>query len=119
MRADRDRLVHAAQTRMEQASIRNRLEKELVVLPSPAAAANHEDDNDEHGAAESARVEQILQDELEKLGAPWEEELRASKARQEDLLDQIAVSLCAFLLLSFSDLFASSLSFPHHSCLST
>lgn len=90
LRADRDRLVHAAQTRVEQASIRNRLEKELVVLPSPAAAANHEDDNDEHGAAESARVEQILQDELEKLGAPWEEELRASKARQEDLLDQIA-----------------------------
>lgn len=55
-----------------------------------------DNDDDKHGTAASAQVEQILEDELEKLSAPWEEELRTSKARQEDLLDQIAVSLCAF-----------------------
>ncbi|TKA54500.1 hypothetical protein B0A53_03193 [Rhodotorula sp. CCFEE 5036] len=85
LRADRDRLVHAAQTRMEQASIRSRLEKELMVVLPP-----DDNDDDKHGTAASAQVEQIHEDELEKLSAPWEEELRTSKARQEDLLDQIA-----------------------------
>ena len=77
---------------MEQASIRTRLEQESVAVLPP----DDNDDDDQHDAAESAQVEQIHEEGLDKLSAPWAEELRASRARQEDLLDQIVVSLCAF-----------------------
>lgn len=94
-REERERIVQAARTQVEQASVRQRLEHEwaqqqqlqevgsteLVAGAGAGAGA---------GSAQ-AHIEQILEEELDKLRSPWEQELRASKARQEDLLDQIAV----------------------------
>ncbi|GAA5871620.1 hypothetical protein JCM3774_006313 [Rhodotorula dairenensis] len=93
-REERERIVRAAQTRVEQASIRRRLEREWAQQQQqqqqqaggtdPAAGAGAT-----AGSAQT-RVEQILEEELGNLRAPWEQELGTSKARQEDLLDQIA-----------------------------
>ncbi|GAA5985490.1 hypothetical protein JCM10908_006995 [Rhodotorula pacifica] len=83
LQADRERVVQAARTQVEQASIRKRLEQELV--PSVAA-----DTSDADGAAGAARVEQILGEELARISSPWEVQIRRSKAQQEDLLDEIS-----------------------------
>ncbi|BGP58258.1 hypothetical protein JCM8202_000980 [Rhodotorula sphaerocarpa] len=98
LRTDRDRLVAAARARSEQASIRPRLEAGAAGVGGRRQDAGEVDG--EGGEAEVAVLEEMLTEELEKLGGPFERELKQNRARQEDLLDQIKQQNSAFLATS-------------------
>lgn len=99
LRTDRDRLVAAARARSEQASIRPRLEAGAAGVGGRRQDAGEGDG--EGGEAEVAVLEEMLTEELEKLGGPFERELKQNRARQEDLLDQIKVGLSRRLPLAW------------------
>ncbi|POY75432.1 hypothetical protein BMF94_1502 [Rhodotorula taiwanensis] len=87
--SERDKLIHAARTRLEQASIRTRLERDSQRRERTLHEADEGND--------LAALEDLLTDELAKVGAPFEQDLQRSRARQEDLLDQIKQQNGAFV----------------------
>lgn len=109
LRAARARVVDAARTSIAQCEIRERVLREAERRAAEGRARGGEDEGEGEGVGVGAREgsgleewEELLEGEGERLMRVWDEEMRRSEARQEDLLGEIRARSLLSLSLPLS-----------------
>ena len=93
LRSVRARVVEAARTSVAQGDIRDKVLREAERRAASAAGAGGGAGSPQGEGAGLAAYEELLEREGEALMRVWDEEMRRSDARQEDLLGEIKVRL--------------------------